>query len=99
MSTTHQQPTSPNKKNTLLPSSLNTRSTLPTQLEGMNILDICNWLVDHPQIVELASKMLVAKSSTHDEMNLDLSCSNSKGSFTPNEVSVILIVTNCFINN
>ena len=65
----------------------------------MNILEICNWLVDRPQIIELASKMLAAKSSTHDEINLNLDISynnGSKRSFTSNEVSVILILK---INN
>jgi hypothetical protein len=55
------------------------------QLEGLNSLDICNWLVRHPSILDLANKMLSAKTS-HDEMNVNNS-SSSSSSF--NEVSMI----------
>jgi hypothetical protein len=66
----------------------NNKNNLPLQLEGMNVLEICNWLVDRPQIIELASKMLVAKTSPHDEINLDLSYNSNKKSITSSEVSV-----------
>ncbi|PKK57931.1 hypothetical protein RhiirC2_797150 [Rhizophagus irregularis] len=50
----------------------NLPNTLPAQLEGKNVLEICNWLVDRPHIIELASKMLAAKSLTYNETSLDL---------------------------
>lgn len=60
---------------------------MTAQLEGKNVLEICNWLVDRPQIIELASKMLAAKSSTYEETNLNLSYS-SKKSITSCNVSI-----------
>jgi hypothetical protein len=50
----------------------NLPNTLPVQLEGKNVLEICNWLVDRSYIIELASKMLAAKSLTYNETSLDL---------------------------
>ena len=46
-----------------LPARLDANSLL-SQLEEINALVICNWLVDHPSILDLANRMLSAKSST-----------------------------------
>lgn len=37
------------------------KTNVTTQLDGLNALDICNWLVRHPYILDLANKMLSAK--------------------------------------
>ncbi|PKY24647.1 hypothetical protein RhiirB3_508973 [Rhizophagus irregularis] len=53
------------------------KTNVTTQLDGLNALDICNWLVRHQYILDLANKMLSAKTS-HDEMNVN----NSSSSFS-----------------
>ncbi|CAB5314325.1 unnamed protein product [Rhizophagus irregularis] len=53
------------------------KTNVTTQLDGLNALDICNWLVRHPYILDLANKMLSAKTS-HDETNVN----NSSSSFS-----------------
>ncbi|CAB4399207.1 unnamed protein product [Rhizophagus irregularis] len=73
-----------NESNTI--TNINSMNNLPevanktnvtTQLDGLNALDICNWLVRHPYILDLANKMLSAKTS-HDETNVN----NSSSSFS-----------------
>ncbi|CAB5344193.1 unnamed protein product [Rhizophagus irregularis] len=73
-----------NESNTI--TNINSMNNLPevanktnvtTQLDGLNALDICNWLVRHQYILDLANKMLSAKTS-HDEMNVN----NSSSSFS-----------------
>jgi hypothetical protein len=77
-----------NLSNTLNTSYNNNLSNiLPMQLEEKNVLEICNWLVDRSHIIELASKMVAAKSLTYDETSLDL-C-NSKKNITYDDVCII----------
>ncbi|CAB5138323.1 unnamed protein product [Rhizophagus irregularis] len=73
-----------NESNTI--TNINSMNNLPevanktnvtTQLDGLNALDICNWLVRHQYILDLANKMLSAKTS-HDERNVN----NSSSSFS-----------------
>ncbi|PKB93549.1 hypothetical protein RhiirA5_440977, partial [Rhizophagus irregularis] len=73
-----------NESNTI--TNINSMNNLPevanktnvtTQLDGLNALDICNWLVRHQYILDLANKMLSAKTS-HDETNVN----NSSSSFS-----------------
>jgi hypothetical protein len=42
----------------------NENDATPKQFDHKNSLEICNWLVKHPQILELANKMLAAESTT-----------------------------------
>jgi hypothetical protein len=64
-------------------------NSLLAQLEEMNALDICNWLVDHPSILDLANRMLSAKSSTpHNEIVRNSGTTNNTISAI-NSVSVI----------
>lgn len=51
-----------------VPARLEVKNLL-AQLEEINELDICNWLVEHPSILDLANRMLSAKSSTLNKIN------------------------------
>ncbi|CAB5380885.1 unnamed protein product [Rhizophagus irregularis] len=59
--------------------SIRKNTAIPEQFESLTNLEICNWLIKHPQILNLANQMMTAENTSPD-----VSASISSNPYTSN---------------
>jgi hypothetical protein len=67
--------------------SIEDEDFIPQQFETMNKLQICNWLIQHPNILHLSNEMLAANAP----LTSSTSSTSSTSLTSPDNVSILEI--------